>query len=498
MYLELFHNSFFSRFFFIFFLFIKRNHLAFLLLLFFFIGGFIVTSLSSDNISLEHVSLSKFYPPSPTSLSLSHSHPLHTSYGSRQLGASSLSHKDFLQRKKKRITMIWRLILSTLIVSTHSGPLSALIVNDDFDNRISHRERDINNPILKPNSIVSIKNTNNIRKHDHSSFYQSVSNLKKQQDICVSSLDMSQKKLSRRYKKAYGLRHRSPMDVSAILYIFIYVPSIAFLLMSALWKIIRGDNNNIRNHVSSPLPLPPPPPTSPVVYHDGQRSSITIILGPMGAGKSSRLRSMYLVHKISSSKRAKGCLLIKFKGDDRFNTRDNKQMLVTRNYDSVEADFIVDKLKDLDENIIKRNHYIFIDEGQLFPDLKEYVLKWAIQYNINVIISALDAYANQTLWENIASLLPYAKYEKLLAVCDICGDEAALTMTHEDCRKGKDGCVINETLHPSMSLTYLSDPSSITPRPLMSTLKAKATGVVKIGGKSIYTSRCIHHQYDDV
>jgi thymidine kinase len=104
--------------------------------------------------------------------------------------------------------------------------------------------------------------------------------------------------------------------------------------------------------------------------------------------------------------------------------------------------------------------YIFIDEGQFFKGLKMYCVQWAIEGR-HVVISALDAYANQELWPEIAAIIPWCTtLQKLNAVCGECGNDASLTIQR-----------------PASS--FASD-------------EKQQRGTEKIGGAETYEAVCLH------
>lgn len=81
--------------------------------------------------------------------------------------------------------------------------------------------------------------------------------------------------------------------------------------------------------------------------------------------------------------------------------------------------------------------FVFIDEGQFYPDLKDQCLQWA-RGGKEVHIAALDAYSNQTLWPQISAIFAWASHiVKLNAICPKCGEEAPLTVTVTGSKEAK-------------------------------------------------------------
>lgn len=98
--------------------------------------------------------------------------------------------------------------------------------------------------------------------------------------------------------------------------------------------------------------------------------------------------------------------------------------------------------------------HIYIDEGQFFPDLRNFCEKWALKGK-DISVACLDAYGNHPshdMWPSISEIIPIAAdIEKYCAVCFICGGKAPLTLT------------LNRSDEPS----------------------------VQVGGKDKYEARCI-------
>lgn len=173
---------------------------------------------------------------------------------------------------------------------------------------------------------------------------------------------------------------------------------------------------------------------------------ITLYMGPMKAQKTSALLRDIKIARIRSAKNGMKICVIGNKKDNRFD--EDAKAIIT--HSGVRENDCIKSL-DLASVDVKGISHVFIDEGQFFPDLLVGVLGM-IRNGVNVTISALDAYANQTLWPEIAKIIPYVTHlYKLHAVCDDCGNDALLTVD-------KTGFV---------------------------------QGTVKIGADDIYSSKCI-------
>jgi thymidine kinase len=174
---------------------------------------------------------------------------------------------------------------------------------------------------------------------------------------------------------------------------------------------------------------------------------ITLYMGPMKAQKTSALLRDIKIARIRSAKNGMKICVIGNKKDNRFD--EDAKAIIT--HSGVREN---DCIKSLDLTSVNVNgiSHVFIDEGQFFPDLTTSVLKM-IRSGINVTISALDAYADQTLWPEIAKIIPYVTYlHKLSAVCDDCGGDALVTIDKQGFK----------------------------------------AATVKIGADEIYSSKCIH------
>jgi thymidine kinase len=150
---------------------------------------------------------------------------------------------------------------------------------------------------------------------------------------------------------------------------------------------------------------------------------ITLYMGPMKAQKTTKLLRDIIISKIRSLKNGSKIKVIGNKKDNRFD--EDSKSIVTHS-GIKETDCV--KSLDLTSVTVDGISHVFIDEGQFFPDLTVAVRNM-IRRGINVTISALDAYSNQTLWPEIAKIIPFVNnLEKLHAVCDDCGEDALLTV----------------------------------------------------------------------
>jgi thymidine kinase len=175
-----------------------------------------------------------------------------------------------------------------------------------------------------------------------------------------------------------------------------------------------------------PIPLSPRPSPKalrrlPTPNHTG---AIHLIMGPMFSGKTLELKRRIDVKRIASVRKQLKCVLIKYSKDTRYAAAG---VLSTHNRiqdaDCIAVNSLADCAAEVDDA-----QFVFIDEGQMFAGLAAHCLAWARQGR-EVTVAALDAYASQDLWPEIASLIPWCvSLQKLNAVCGTCGSDAPLSV----------------------------------------------------------------------
>ena len=142
--------------------------------------------------------------------------------------------------------------------------------------------------------------------------------------------------------------------------------------------------------------------------------TLTLVCGPMYAGKTTHLISTYNKHKANA-------IVINFCDDNRYS----KTLL--SNHDKVMIPCIkVNKLTELDEMLeivlfkdaIKT---ILIDEGQFYSDLVPQVLHFLETWKKVVFVYGLDSDFRRQKFGSILDLVPHADHiEKLRANCGKC------------------------------------------------------------------------------
>ena len=151
---------------------------------------------------------------------------------------------------------------------------------------------------------------------------------------------------------------------------------------------------------------------------DSLCGSLTLIIGPMFAGKSTELIRQLERYMIVEKK----VLAIAHTKDDRYAknkivTHDGKQM----------AALSVSKLMD-NEDIYAEFDVIGIDEGQFYPDLYEFCNKYA-DLGKHIFVAGIQGDQYRREFGQMMKVIPICDKVKLLhAVCKRCG--RAATFTH--------------------------------------------------------------------
>ena len=160
---------------------------------------------------------------------------------------------------------------------------------------------------------------------------------------------------------------------------------------------------------------------------------LTLILGPMFAGKST-----YLITKanelLSNGANENELLLINHSSDIRYDINKicshNGEKIHSKSYNTLST--IMNNIQE--NNALFCNiKYIFVDEGQFFNDLYETIKKLMInnsRRDLQIFISGLDGDYKQEPFQNsrILDLIPFASnIIKLTAKCNICNQKAPFT-----------------------------------------------------------------------
>lgn len=117
-------------------------------------------------------------------------------------------------------------------------------------------------------------------------------------------------------------------------------------------------------------------------------------------------------------------LIINYLQDNRYG---NDDYVYTHNKDREEC-IKIEKLSDIDNNIIMDNQVIFINEGQFFDDLVEYCKLWCDKYNKTIYVCGLDGDFKRNSFGNINHLISIAdNFKKLKGKCEKCHDKSIFT-----------------------------------------------------------------------
>jgi thymidine kinase len=175
---------------------------------------------------------------------------------------------------------------------------------------------------------------------------------------------------------------------------------------------------------------------------------ITLYIGCMFSGKTSELIKLYRKCAVINKK----VLSINFNQDNRYSSDES---IVSHNFDKIDC-VKVSKLSEVSDKEILNHDYIMIDEGQFFPDLKEYVLKWCEQYKKNIIVIGLDGDYKRNAFGQILDLIPVAdQVMKLKALCKLCNDGTEALFTHRLSTEDEQVVIGNSNYIPLCRQHYL-------------------------------------------
>lgn len=146
--------------------------------------------------------------------------------------------------------------------------------------------------------------------------------------------------------------------------------------------------------------------------------SLNLFIGPMYAGKTSKLIDIYKDNLINKQK----TMVLTHSTEVRYSIENlsthNKKQISCFKFDSIQT-FINDKKEEIMDTSV-----ILIDEAQFFTDLKE-ILYLVDNLNKNVYIFGLDGDFKRNKFGNILDLIPFCDtVTKLHAVCNICKKKA--------------------------------------------------------------------------
>lgn len=143
--------------------------------------------------------------------------------------------------------------------------------------------------------------------------------------------------------------------------------------------------------------------------------SLDLLMGPMFAGKSSRILS--IVSRYSSL--GVPVLVIKHASDTRYGEDD---MLVTHDQRRVPC-IRLQSLNDLSDTEISRYQVILVDEAQFFEGLVPFVHRVVERHRRNLFLIGLDGDSQRQPFGELLHCIPLAdRVERLTSLCRRCAD----------------------------------------------------------------------------
>jgi|TARA_B110000967_G_scaffold8110_1_gene8152 thymidine kinase len=152
--------------------------------------------------------------------------------------------------------------------------------------------------------------------------------------------------------------------------------------------------------------------------NETNQGSLHLFIGPMYAGKTSKLIDVYEDCIENEEK----CVILTHSTEtrysiDKLSTHDQKKVTCFK-YESI-MEFMNEQ-----KETIKQSNTILIDESQFFLDLK-IVLRLVNTFHKRVFIFGLDGDFQQNKFGQILDLIPHCDtVEKLTAKCNMCEDES--------------------------------------------------------------------------
>ena len=147
--------------------------------------------------------------------------------------------------------------------------------------------------------------------------------------------------------------------------------------------------------------------------------TLDIILGPMYAGKSTKLINIYR----KNSSLMKRICVVNYSEDNRYST----DSLCTHDGDKIPS-VKLDSLSVLKNNDYLQNFDMFIiDEGQFYLDLVE-VCNFLVNSDKDIVVAGLSSDFQMKQFGQLINLLPFRnKVEKISTHCRFCSNRAYFT-----------------------------------------------------------------------
>lgn len=152
---------------------------------------------------------------------------------------------------------------------------------------------------------------------------------------------------------------------------------------------------------------------------------ITVIIGPMGAGKSTEILRRERRATIAKQK----CISIKYAGDNRYN--DEK----ISTHDKTTGLNTAILTADLATVILPTDtHIVIIDEAQFIKNVAAVCIKWIeTGATKDIVVAMLNADYSGKPFENMGEIISTADDVMFLsAVCSVCGNDASRTVRLSD------------------------------------------------------------------
>ena len=152
-----------------------------------------------------------------------------------------------------------------------------------------------------------------------------------------------------------------------------------------------------------------------------QHGRLELIIGSMFSGKSTEL-----IRRINREKSInKKILVINYADDNRYATN------AVATHDQVKVTSLkLKNLSDFNVNFIPQYDSFFIDEGQFFPDLYNFVKQLVETFKKNVVVSGLDGDSNRNAFGEMIKLIPICDtVDKFHAYCNKCNNGVVAPFT---------------------------------------------------------------------
>ena len=151
--------------------------------------------------------------------------------------------------------------------------------------------------------------------------------------------------------------------------------------------------------------------------------SLSLVLGPMWAGKSSSI--------LSKIRRYKAIGWDVFVITSALDNRYGHYLISNHDQDSYPAVAVRNLLPLRDDPIYKESQLIVLEEAQFFQDLVSFVLKAVEEDGKHVLVVGLDGDSERRPFGEILKLIPYCDtLEKITSLCTDCADGTAALFSY--------------------------------------------------------------------